>query len=279
MKQDGSISAVPILEPAARRPPRPEAHRNRARRHQVAARRHLHPGKRHARRSRLPARRHAALRHLWPRTQGLLLPVPVAREGPAHGRAGWRTACSTDKSVVVDRLRGHQPQTAAPSASNCCCCRSTAAWKTSARSASSRPSKSPSGWAPTRSPTPRSNSVRVVDPDREPMFLNNRPADRRARRSRQTSLPASPDAVLQRGARRIRHLVVLPGGREEWRLIRPSNRRPDLPVVNLLRAILTRSASAFAQRRFERSSSSDEVSGDRPSRRRRRKGATSSASA
>jgi hypothetical protein len=57
-------------------------------------------------------------------------------------------------------------------------------------------------------------SVRVVDPDREPMFLKNRPA---------ISVPAlSPDEFLAPergtkppGTRRIRHLVVLDGGREE----------------------------------------------------------------
>jgi len=54
-------------------------------------------------------------------------------------------------------------------------------------------------------------SVRVVDPDREPMFLKNRPA---------VPVPAlSPSEIavaqgFQRPAgRRIRHLVVLPGGR------------------------------------------------------------------
>lgn len=54
------------------------------------------------------------------------------------------------------------------------------------------------------------DTVRVVDPDREPLFLKNRPA-----------IPVPPlapgDATLTRGAgsgRRIRHLVVLEGGRE-----------------------------------------------------------------
>ncbi len=54
------------------------------------------------------------------------------------------------------------------------------------------------------------DTVRVVDPDREPLFLKNRPA-----------IPVPPlapgDATLARGAgsgRRIRHLVVLEGGRE-----------------------------------------------------------------
>ena len=55
------------------------------------------------------------------------------------------------------------------------------------------------------------DSVRVVDPDREPMFLSNRPA---------IAVPAlAPDAIGARpkagGGRRIRHLVVLEGGREE----------------------------------------------------------------
>lgn len=54
------------------------------------------------------------------------------------------------------------------------------------------------------------DTVRVVDPDREPMFLKNRPA-----------IPVPPlvpgDAAMApgaRGGRRIRHLVVLEGGRE-----------------------------------------------------------------
>lgn len=57
-------------------------------------------------------------------------------------------------------------------------------------------------------------SVRVVDPDVEPVFLRNRPA---------VTVPslAPSDAALQGdpspldGARRIRHLFVLEGGREE----------------------------------------------------------------
>ena len=56
-------------------------------------------------------------------------------------------------------------------------------------------------------------TVRVVDPDREPMFLKNRPA---------IAVPSlapgdfpSPIGKSAGGARRIRHLVVLDGGREE----------------------------------------------------------------
>lgn len=56
-------------------------------------------------------------------------------------------------------------------------------------------------------------SVRVVDPDREPLFLNNRPA------VTVPSLAPSDGTISQTaslgGARRIRHLVVLPGGRAE----------------------------------------------------------------
>lgn len=55
-------------------------------------------------------------------------------------------------------------------------------------------------------------TVRVVDPDREPMFLKNRPA---------IEVPSlapgdfpSPIGQSAGGARRIRHLVVLDGGRE-----------------------------------------------------------------
>lgn len=54
------------------------------------------------------------------------------------------------------------------------------------------------------------DTVRVVDPDREPLFLKNRPA-----------IPVPPlapgdDALTPRArtGRRIRHLVVLEGGRE-----------------------------------------------------------------
>jgi hypothetical protein len=56
-------------------------------------------------------------------------------------------------------------------------------------------------------------TVRVVDPDREPMFLKNRPA---------IEVPSlapgdfpSPIGQSAGRARRIRHLVVLDGGREE----------------------------------------------------------------
>ncbi|MBA3446536.1 MAG: PAS domain-containing protein [Pseudaminobacter sp.] len=54
-------------------------------------------------------------------------------------------------------------------------------------------------------------SVRVVDPDREPMFLKNRPA------VTVPSLAPSDDAITGSpigAARRIRHLLVLPGGRD-----------------------------------------------------------------
>ena len=58
----------------------------------------------------------------------------------------------------------------------------------------------------------RIDTIRVVDPDREPMFLKNRPA---------VAVPAiapSADEVAGTGegkhGRRIRHLVVFEGGRE-----------------------------------------------------------------
>ncbi len=58
------------------------------------------------------------------------------------------------------------------------------------------------------------DSIRVIDPDREPVFLANRPA---------ITVPAlapseldGPQTISEFGrARRIRHLVVLDGGREE----------------------------------------------------------------
>jgi len=58
------------------------------------------------------------------------------------------------------------------------------------------------------------DSVRVVDPDREPMFLKNRPA------LTVPSLAPSDKAFVDsnlsmNGARRIRHLVVFKGGRDE----------------------------------------------------------------
>lgn len=56
----------------------------------------------------------------------------------------------------------------------------------------------------------RVESVRVVDADREPLFLGNRPA---------IDVPALSPSELpdprDRGPRRIRHLLVLDGGREE----------------------------------------------------------------
>jgi hypothetical protein len=58
------------------------------------------------------------------------------------------------------------------------------------------------------------DSIRVIDPDREPMFLANRPA---------ISVPSlapseldTPETMSEYGRiRRIRHLVVLDGGRDE----------------------------------------------------------------
>jgi len=58
------------------------------------------------------------------------------------------------------------------------------------------------------------DSIRVIDPEQEPLFLKNRPA---------ISVPAlapseleAPQTISEFGrARRIRHLVVLDGGREE----------------------------------------------------------------
>lgn len=54
-------------------------------------------------------------------------------------------------------------------------------------------------------------TVRIVDPDREPMFLANRPAIAVPRLApTQANLTAGP-----KSGRRIRHLVVLEGGRDE----------------------------------------------------------------
>ena len=55
------------------------------------------------------------------------------------------------------------------------------------------------------------DTVRVVDPDREPVFLGNRPA------IAVPSLAPSQIALAQgpRRGRRIRHLIVLEGGREK----------------------------------------------------------------
>jgi hypothetical protein len=55
-------------------------------------------------------------------------------------------------------------------------------------------------------------SVRVVDPDREPVFLKNRPAVAVPPLS-PTVIAAPPVRLEPQGARRIKHLVVLPGGR------------------------------------------------------------------
>jgi hypothetical protein len=55
------------------------------------------------------------------------------------------------------------------------------------------------------------DSVRVVDPDREPVFLKNRPAV-----AVPSLAPLQATLALQPGSgRRFRHLVVLEGGREE----------------------------------------------------------------
>ena len=57
-------------------------------------------------------------------------------------------------------------------------------------------------------------SVRVVDPDREPMFLKNRPAIDVPSLS-PSELPPAMDDDRGGRPRRIRHLLVLDGGREE----------------------------------------------------------------
>lgn len=58
----------------------------------------------------------------------------------------------------------------------------------------------------------RVNSVRVVDPEREPMFLKNRPAV-----TVPSLAPATVnlDTEIPPRTRRFRHLVVIEGGREE----------------------------------------------------------------
>jgi hypothetical protein len=57
------------------------------------------------------------------------------------------------------------------------------------------------------------DAVRVIDPDREPMFLKNRPAVTVP--SLAPSDQALSDSMKTMGARRIRHLVVLKGGLED----------------------------------------------------------------
>ncbi len=59
----------------------------------------------------------------------------------------------------------------------------------------------------------RIESVRVVDPDREPVFLKNRPAIGVPALS-PSELPSVRDHATA-GSRRIRHLLVLDGGRGE----------------------------------------------------------------
>lgn len=57
------------------------------------------------------------------------------------------------------------------------------------------------------------DAVRVIDPDREPMFLKNRPSVTVP--SLAPSDQALSDSIKMLGARRIRHLVVLKGGLED----------------------------------------------------------------
>ncbi len=57
-------------------------------------------------------------------------------------------------------------------------------------------------------------SVRVVDPEREPLFLKNRPAIEVPALS-PADLPAPEADKPPAGSRRIRHLLVLDGGRSE----------------------------------------------------------------
>ncbi len=53
----------------------------------------------------------------------------------------------------------------------------------------------------------RIDTLRIVDPNAEPVFLKNRPAV--------TVPPLAPEAPGAEPGRRVRHLVVLEGGREE----------------------------------------------------------------
>ncbi|MCX7303302.1 MAG: PAS domain-containing protein [Hyphomicrobiales bacterium] len=57
-------------------------------------------------------------------------------------------------------------------------------------------------------------SLRLVDPDREPLFLKNRPAIEVPALS-PSELPPDDSDTRPAGSRRIRHLVVLDGGRTE----------------------------------------------------------------
>lgn len=56
----------------------------------------------------------------------------------------------------------------------------------------------------------RIDSVRIVDPDREPLFLNNRPEI-----ALPDAMPAFDRRRPQANGRKIRHLIVLEGGRED----------------------------------------------------------------
>lgn len=58
------------------------------------------------------------------------------------------------------------------------------------------------------------DSVRVVDPDREPVFLKNRPAIDVPALS-PSELPSPESDKRTTGSRRIRHLLVFDGGRQQ----------------------------------------------------------------
>lgn len=53
----------------------------------------------------------------------------------------------------------------------------------------------------------RIDTLRIIDPDADPMFLKNRPAI--------PVPPLAPDGADHTSGRRVRHLLVLEGGREE----------------------------------------------------------------
>ena len=144
-----------------------------------------------------------------------------------------------------------------PTSSNWCCCRSTAASRIRVAWAPRRLANGRSGWAPIRSSKPQIDSVRVIDPDREPIFLGNRPAIAVPSLAPAQSALAKagqrpPDPPSRRARRRPRRIEL--------------STKLNRPAYRLLTrfAVFSGQSSRKYAKSIEQGNGSHEVSGDRP---------------